>query len=77
MTNHTTKKGVMCALCEKGHYAKATGDCTKCADGKQVLTTLAIGAAGALVFGAIAYRFLSLIKMLADPPSLKIFAAYL
>jgi hypothetical protein len=42
-----------------------------------VLTTLAIGAAGALVFGAIAYRFLSLIKMLADPPSLKIFAAYL
>lgn len=64
-------KGVMCALCEKGHYAKANGDCTKCPDNDSVYMTLALGAVGAAVGGAIAVRYLALIKMLADPPSVR------
>lgn len=69
-------RGVLCALCERGFYAQSNGDCTTCPDNDQVYMTIGLGALGAFVGSVIALRYLVLIKMLADPPSVKIFEAY-
>jgi hypothetical protein len=70
-------KGVMCALCERGFYAEATGNCKVCPTNDTVYQTLAIGFFGAVLVGALAYKYGSLIQMLMDPSSVKIFVAYL
>ena len=70
-------KGIMCALCDRGFYSQTNGDCSPCPSNDQVVLTISLITVGLVVGGAIALRYMSLIKMLADPPSVKIFAAYL
>lgn len=72
-----TYKGVLCALCEDSYYLTGQGICEKCPSEEATYQTIAIAAAVAVVGGAIALRYLSTLKLLADPPSLKIVAAYL
>eukprot|EP00960_Hanusia_phi_P072081 767700-Hanusia_phi.AAC.2 len=70
-------RGVMCQLCERGFYLSSGAACVKCPSQQTYALTFGLGAFGLLIGGFIAIRYLALIKLLADPPSVKIFAAYL
>ncbi len=69
--------GVLCGLCEKGHYLGTSAACVECPGAEQYYIIFSAGAGIIIVVGLIAFRYMELIKLLADPPSIKIFAAYL